>query len=141
MQEFPRRSLPSTALLRAGPIHVVDVGCRGGATPELEFLSPNIALTGFDADANTVAELNSNEVLKKQFRKVQFLPYCIGTEGAERTLHITKVPSMSSFYLPSADFIADFEFHDNMDVVKKISLSTTALTTLRERAELEEIDF
>lgn len=76
-------------LLENNKINVMDIGCRGGGTPEVVFLYRHINLIGFNSDKDEISNLNGNKKLASQFNRVAFYNYALDAEEAIKTLYLT----------------------------------------------------
>lgn len=128
-------------LLENNKINVIDIGCRGGATPELFFLYKHINLIGFDADKDEVSNLNSNKELASQFNKVAFYNYALDAEEGIKTLYLTRSLGSSSLYRPSSKYKSLFSGKSGLDVMSEIQLKTEKLDVVVEKEMIKDIDF
>ena len=128
-------------LLENNKINVIDIGCRGGATPELIFLYKHINLIGFDADKDEVYNLNSNKELASQFNKVVFYNYALDAEEGIKTLYLTRSLGSSSLYRPNSKYKSLFSSGSALDVMSEIQLKTEKLDVVVGKEMINDIDF
>jgi FkbM family methyltransferase len=127
-------------LLENNKINVIDIGCRGGGTPELFFLYKHINLIGFDADKDEVDNLNENKKIASQFNKVVFYNYALDGEEGMKTLYLTRSPGSSSLYRPSSKYTSLFN-NSGFDVMSEVQLKTEKLDVVVEKEMIKDIDF
>jgi FkbM family methyltransferase len=127
-------------LLENNKINVMDIGCRGGGSPELFFLYKHINLIGFDADKDEVDNLNGNKELASQFNRVAFYNYALDAEEGIKTLYLTRSLGSSSLYRPSSKYKSLFS-RSALDVMSEIQLKTEKLDVVVEKEMIEDIDF
>lgn len=127
-------------LLENNKINVMDIGCRGGGTPELFFLYKHINLIGFDADKDEVYNLNANKELASQFNRAVFYNYALDAEEGIKTLYLTSSPGGSSLYRPSSKHKSLFS-NSALDVISEIQLKTEKLDVVVAKEMIKDIDF
>jgi FkbM family methyltransferase len=127
-------------LLENNKINVMDIGCRGGGSPELFFLYKHINLIGFDADKDEVDNLNGNKELASQFNRAAFYNYALDAEEGIKTLYLTRSLGSSSLYRPSSKYKSLFS-RSELDVMSEIQLKTEKLDVVVAKEMIKDIDF
>lgn len=128
-------------LLENNKINVIDIGCRGGATPELIFLYKHINLIGFDADKDEVYNLNNNKELAFQFNTVVFYNYALDAEEGIKTLYLTRSRGSSSLYRPNSKHKSLFSSSSGLDIMSEIQLKTEKLDVVVGKEMIKDVDF
>jgi hypothetical protein len=121
--------------LKAEPIKVIDVGARGGSLQELEPLKRYIEYFGFDADAEEVARLASED---HGYASAKFIPYFVGAAEGPIHFNIFKSPGHSSALRPNPDYL---KFSPSFGVDKVIDVNSTTLDALFRDNVLSDADF
>ena len=121
--------------LQGEKITVIDIGARGGIHARWNSFSPLLNVIGFEPDENECQRIN--ETAKSKSYELKCLPYALGKDNnSKASLHICKEPGCSSLYEPNLEFVKQFYFAPNMEVVNSYNLT---LTTLRDICDKYEI--
>jgi FkbM family methyltransferase len=126
---------PLRDFLSRNPIHVIDVGARGGSLEELESLRSFIDYTGFDADVEEAARLNAAG--GHGFHASKVLPYFIGSREGSQSFNLYKNPGDSSQLMPNARFVA---FSSNFGIERSVTVFGTTIDAMFRAGELHDAD-
>jgi FkbM family methyltransferase len=122
-------------LFRVDPLHLIDIGARGGAPPELEGLARFIDVVAFDADAREAERLSE---AAHGYRSLRVLPFFVGDSVAPQKFYVYTKPGLSSARQPNpalADFFPDFQ------IEYETTVDSTTLDELGKKGILQDVDF
>ncbi len=107
-------SLKQRGLLDSVQMTLCSVGSRKN-TAQNDFgsqawgiFAPNLAIYGFDADADACDAANADLALRQVNWVEQHFPYAIANQVGEATLYVTQDPQCSSLYPPNEPFLRRF---------------------------------
>lgn len=118
------------------PIHVLDVGARGGAIDELSSLKRFCDYIAFDADSEEASRLNL--ALARGIKNYRVHPKFVGGTTGHRTFYIYKNPGESSSRLPNPEYK---KFSPNLDVDHAVDVDLTTLNEMGTNGDLDDVDF
>lgn len=135
-ENFKERAPHVSRLLKNDLISVVDVGCRGGMTPELEPIQNFIHWVGIDAGKDSFDD-------EKRFhpKKERFLHACLGKSEESRTLYITRSPFRSSLLRPIEAVWDRYGLKDGAQIIQKETVQTQTLPKLLTRNKIHSLDY
>jgi FkbM family methyltransferase len=122
-------------LFARSPIHVIDVGARGGCPEELASLRGQIDYVAFDADAKEAERLAASP--PAGFRKFSMLPYFIGPDTGRKTFHLFEGPGDSSALPPNPSYR---RFSPDFGVARDVTVEATTLDELAAQGRLSDVD-
>ncbi len=107
-----------------------------------EIFAPNLTIYGFDADADTCCEANTNLNSRQVSWTEKHIPVGLSDSIGKSKLYITKYPGCSSLYPPSESYIERFTGNSELiRVVDSMEIETTTLDEFCNSEGIEEIDF
>lgn len=122
------------------PIHMVDIGARGGLNFDLSGMSQSIRISAFEPDQ---AECLKLEEGRPHSKNAQFFyyPVVLGKRPEIRTLYKTFDPACSSIYSPISELS---EKYIELKCTKLISMNSINVTTLdiwRNTQQTKHVDY
>ncbi len=107
-------------------ITLIDIGARGGIDSKWDKLSPFLNVVGFEPDKEECARINKTAGTLSY--SMECLPFALGeNDNTEATLNVCIKPGCSSIYEPNYDFVGQFYFASNMEVVGSFNMFMTTL--------------
>jgi FkbM family methyltransferase len=107
-----------------------------------EIFAPNLTIYGFDADAETCSEANTNLNSRQVSWTEKHIPVGLSDTIGKSKLYVTKYPGCSSLYPPSESYIERFAGNSELiRLVDIIEIETTTLDEFCNSEGIEEIDF
>ena len=104
--------------------------------------APQLAIYGFDADADACEEANANLASRHINWTEEQIPLALSNKIGEETLYVTKHLMCTSLYPPNEPYLARFNgLSELMDLDFTIGIETTTLDTFCEEKWIKEIDF
>jgi FkbM family methyltransferase len=123
--------------LQGSRLCVVDVGARSGLHPRWMPYGEVLSGVGFEADVEECQRLNEGVATKSPY-PIRFLPNALGNRDGEITsLNICRQPGCSSIFEPNTEFVSQFAYGHNLQVVRKVPVSLSRLDTVCESAGIE----
>jgi FkbM family methyltransferase len=121
--------------LEGQKITLFDIGSRGGVHPRWKRFGAYLRVIGFEPDQQECERLNQHAGSHPY--EFQCLPYALGREVASAVnFYVCKAPGCSSLYAPNTEFVGNFYFGPNMQIVKTIHVDLTTLQNVVEREGL-----
>lgn len=104
--------------------------------------APNLAIYGFDADADACATANAELAARSINWTEQHIPVALGQTAGEVPLYVTANPMCSSLYPPNQAYLARFAgLQEMMSPDFTIELEVTTLDQACQDQGIEQIDF
>jgi FkbM family methyltransferase len=122
------------------PIHMVDIGARGGLNFDLSGLNQPIRISAFEPDQ---AECLKLEGARTNFNNAQFFyyPLALGKRSEIRTIYKTLDPACSSIYPPISELSEKYTELNCTKMISTESISVTTLDTWRITQETKYVDY
>jgi FkbM family methyltransferase len=106
------------------------------------FFAPNLAIYGFDADADACDEANLDLIERQINWTERHIPLALGKTKGEAILYVTNHPMCSSLYPPNEVFLKRFvQLPEVMNLDFTIEIETTTLDSFCDGEEIQEVDF
>jgi FkbM family methyltransferase len=122
-------------LLREHPIHVIDIGARGGIPGELHGLESFTEVVAFDADADEAKRLGSSV---HGYRRLTVLPFFVGDSVGPKKFYLYRKRGESSSRLPNRSYL---QFSPEFAIEREIMVDSTTLDEIAAAQKLEDVDF
>lgn len=117
------------------PIQIIDVGARGGIHERWTRFGRWVDGVGFEPEPSECARLNE-AAASTNLRSLRFLPHALGRISGSAEFTVCRSPGCSSLYRPNTDWIQEFHFSPNMEVLDVIPIEVTTLDELAEEHRL-----
>lgn len=130
------------ALDAAGPIVVVDVGCRWGFAERFlsEQCQSSFRIFGFDPDEAECARLQASySYLPNGY--VTCVPVGLAGSPGQRNLYLTKEPACSSLHPPTQYLAEKYPALDCISLQKIVTTNVTTLDLWAREQNLQKIDY
>jgi FkbM family methyltransferase len=130
--------------LDATGLGVVDVGSRGRVHPVFDEVAPVVDAVGFEPDLEECRRLNESVGAAGPYRSLAFLPFGLGSEDGQRTLHLCRSRGTSSLLRPNRAWLERFPQPARFDVEREVSVPVRALDGIVSDPEIRvpgRIDF
>ncbi len=115
--------------LKKNPLRLIDIGARWGTHKRWERFANVLNVVAFDADKEECEKLNQKSACTNF--KIRYLPFALGEENNKRVLiHICRDPGCSSLFVPNRDFIKDYPYHPDLDVLMTKEVVLRRLDTI-----------
>jgi FkbM family methyltransferase len=135
---------------RLDPLHITvcSVGSRklnaqyDYASLGWDIFAPNLAIYGFDADADACDAANADIAERQVNWTERHLPFAIGKANEPATLYVTQDPMCSSLYRPNETFLARFNgLSELMNLDFEVEVETTTLDDICNQEGINQVDF
>lgn len=105
-------------------------------------LAPNLAIYGFDADADACEAINEQLEEQKINWKEKHFPLALSDQTGESTLYVTKGVHCSSLYPPNESYLSRFlGMREGISLNFTVDIETTTLDDFCRGEGIENIDF
>lgn len=122
--------------LEGSKLVLIDVGARGGINDRWKNIYPMLNVVGFEPDEQECERINFDT--KSAPYEFHCYPYALGQQKDEKIeLNICRDPGCTSAYAPNTEFIRDFYYAPNMQVIDAAEIS---LNTLDHVCDVEKIN-
>ncbi|HEY6600012.1 MAG TPA: hypothetical protein VIZ30_11885, partial [Pseudomonadales bacterium] len=113
----------------AAPVRILDIGARGGLTPDLRALGTAVDGYGIEPDPEECARLTEQHAQPgaTYYGRVQFFPAALGRPEKRRTMYVTSRRGSSTMLKPIAAVAEVFDRPQFMVVEETRTLETVAL--------------
>ncbi|MGU3559406.1 FkbM family methyltransferase [Methylobacterium radiotolerans] len=119
-------------------ITFVDVGARGGFSPNVAMAGNEIRPILFEPDPEAAIELRK---LVVNYSGAQVLEFALADMNCTKTLFITKEPGCSSLLWPNDSLLSNYPVGEYFEVVKKIPVECVRYDSLHGRDLVPAPDF
>jgi FkbM family methyltransferase len=122
------------------PIHVIDIGARGGLNFDLSELSRSIRVSAFEPDQ---AEILKLEESRPNYSNADFIyyPLALGKKSEIRTLYKTLDPACSSIFPPISELAKKYTELHCTKLVSTDSIEITTLDIWRSTQQIKHVDY
>jgi FkbM family methyltransferase len=127
----------------AAPLRILDIGARGGLTPDLRALGTAVDVYGIEPDPEECARLTEQHAQPSAtyYGRVQFFPAALGRPEKGRTMYVTSRRGSSTMLKPITAVAEAFDRPQFMVVEETRTLETVALDSFLQDAGIGAIDF
>ena len=108
-------------------ITLIDIGAAGEIEPRWKSISRHLNYIGFEPDDRSRKLMRNNSSCSKY----HIYPNAVWDSEAKININFTKVPQVSSFYNPNANFTRLFPSPSRFDVKEVISIEAVTLDSLK----------
>lgn len=95
MSSYSLGSKPLDELISQYPLTALDIGARGGFSPDLDHIASAVEGHGFEPELVECARLNES-ANRYPYRSLRFHPYAVGEPNTNRTFYRYRAPGCSS---------------------------------------------